>query len=70
MISVGGADSNLKISIVVASIFSYIFVMFFGMLKSAVMALIYTSISMPDQIKEYDKDFVEILDEKKVQMNA
>ncbi|ELA41783.1 uncharacterized protein VICG_01135 [Vittaforma corneae ATCC 50505] len=63
----GDPTQNIIVSIVVTVLFGFIFGMVFSLLRAAVLALIYTTIAMPDETKEFDPEFVEILNEKKRQ---
>lgn len=63
----GDPAKNVVVSIIVTVLFGFVFGMVFSLLRAAVLALIYTTITMPEETKEFDPEFVEILREKKRQ---
>lgn len=65
-----GGSENEKIiwSVLIGVVSSMLFGNVFSLLKSAVLSLVYTCVAIPEKIKEYDHDFVNLIEKKKKEL--
>lgn len=57
---------SILMGIATASVFGSVF----SLMKSAVLSLIYTCVAIPEKIREYDHDFVNLVENKKKELNS